>query len=153
MQVLVLDHNKLLDEGMISLAHGLHACSTLTQLSAAHCGFSASGAKAIAEVLKNTSPTSTGASRPKLQFLNISGNRIGAEGLVALCPGISTAVSLLSVGLRDIGVGDTSLDVHASGQLAGAAVASQALQHLDFSCNHIGMPEAMHSPCQIACIQ
>jgi Ran GTPase-activating protein (RanGAP) involved in mRNA processing and transport len=142
-QVLVLDYNKLLDEGMVVLANGLHACPSLTQLSVAHCGFAATGAKALADILRPSEKSSANVSGPKLQFLNVSGNQIGAEGLLALCPRISTAMSLISLGLRDIGIGNTHEDVHASGQLAGAAVASPQLQHLDFSGNHLGMPKSM----------
>jgi hypothetical protein len=78
---LKLDYNPTLgDEGVINLCKGLRTNATLKQLHLQFCNITSKSGPALAEFLAN--------SKSSVELFNMSGNRLGGEGLASLCKGL-----------------------------------------------------------------
>jgi hypothetical protein len=78
---LKLDYNPTLgDEGVINLCKGLRTNSTLKQLHIQFCNVSSKSGPALAEFLAN--------SKSAVEVFNMSGNRLGGDGLAKMCGGL-----------------------------------------------------------------
>jgi hypothetical protein len=78
---LKLDYNPTLgDEGVINLCKGLRTNSTLKQLHIQFCNVSSKSGSALAEFLAN--------SKSAVEVFNMSGNRLGGDGLAKMCGGL-----------------------------------------------------------------
>lgn len=103
---LQLDINPSLgDAGALQLCEGLRSNSSLTKLQLSYCEVGADGAAALAEVL--SMPTCA------LKSLDVSGNRLGSEGMLSLVSGLASNTKLEELNLADNNIGAT-LDSSAS---------------------------------------
>lgn len=137
LSVLVLDHNHLGDQGAAMLAGGLQRCSSLKHLSLAYCGISALGARALGTIFVADEAMKKGnVPAPALLHLNVAGNPLGGAGLMYLCGGVSSSMSLQVLNLFGIGVGEG--DSQALQVLGTTLVLCPTLQQVDFDGNYIG---------------
>lgn len=136
LQVLVLDHNHLGDDGMKRLATGLKRCSKLKTLSVSNCGVGGGGASALNDTLVPDEQDSGALLQPRYVHINLSRNPLGGAGLSALCPGVSACASLKVLNLSDCGISELHLPAIQS--FAEAVGANTSLEQVDFNVNFIG---------------
>ena len=136
MQVLVLDHNLINEDGFAALASGINRNAALQSLSLAYCGLGPQSAALLANILTPDSVLAVSVMQPSLQFLNLSGNALCGQGLSYLCAGLRRSMSIASINLADIGV--TVNDLEAIRTLARSMASNISIAHLDFTRNFIG---------------
>jgi len=78
---------------VVNLCKGLRTNSTLKQLHLQFCNLSSASGPHLADVLAN--------SRSALELFNISGNRLGGQGLASLCAGLMHNTKCETICLAD----------------------------------------------------
>lgn len=138
LQVLVLDHNQLGDQGAKLLAPGLKRCAPLVQLSLAHCGIGPAGAAALSASLHPDPNRQLAEAQPKYKFLNLSGNPLCAEGVKALASGLPYVTSLKVLLLAGVELSDSPSDLQALQALGDALALNTSIDQVDLDANAIG---------------
>ena len=141
LQTLSLDINPgIADAGTMQLCEGLRSNPTLTKLQLSYCEVAADGAAALAEVL--SMPTCA------LKSLDLSGNRLGSEGLASLASGLAANTSLEELNLADNGIGatvDDAMTIDALTALGEVLVSTTCpLAVVDLTLNSLDAPMAEH---------
>ncbi|MEW5298518.1 MAG: hypothetical protein WDW36_001632 [Sanguina aurantia] len=136
LQVLVLDHNHLGDDGVVLLLAGLRRCKTLKQLSMAHCGIGHCGASCLGKHLKLDPVPAVAEQQPKFLQLNLSGNPMGGEGLIGLCEGLRDCATLKVISLASISLQEQ--DNLACEVLSDLLASNTSIDQVDLDHNHIG---------------
>ena len=132
LRTLILDNNLSLScEGLVNLCAGLKTNSDLVNLSLKRCNISHLGASAIGEVLKF--------SRSNLQSIDLTGNKIGGQGLLYLGEGLKHNKRLVSLHIADNLIKSTNID-SAGLRAFRLAVSHQSscLNLIDLRYNQIG---------------
>jgi Ran GTPase-activating protein (RanGAP) involved in mRNA processing and transport len=129
---LKLDYNGTLgDEGVAHLCKGLRTNQSLKQLHLQFCGITAESGPHLAEVLAN--------SRSELEVVNVSGNRMGGAGLLALCVGLQQNVKLETLSLGDNMIDQMEEDMAGLTAFKNVLlIPSCALTSVDLMYNRIG---------------
>eukprot|EP00607_Mallomonas_marina_P008643 CAMPEP_0182423638 /NCGR_PEP_ID=MMETSP1167-20130531/9711_1 /TAXON_ID=2988 /ORGANISM="Mallomonas Sp, Strain CCMP3275" /LENGTH=330 /DNA_ID=CAMNT_0024602809 /DNA_START=71 /DNA_END=1063 /DNA_ORIENTATION=- len=129
---LKLDYNITLGtDGVINLCRGLRTNGTLKQLHLCYCDINHEAGSALSDVLENT--------RSALEWLNLSGNRLGGIGLLALCKGLSLNTKCTHLLLADNMIDQSEDDVKALEAFRDCLMTpSLALTHVDLMYNRIG---------------
>ena len=132
LRTLNLDSNVTLScSGAVNLCFGLKSNVHLVNLSLKRCNIGSIGASALGEVLNFP--------RSNLELLDLTGNRIGGHGLLALCDSMKNNKRLSSLFLADNAIMSTNID--AASLRALCEVGSQQwsnLVSLDLRYNQIG---------------
>ncbi|CAM9998429.1 unnamed protein product, partial [Phaeothamnion confervicola] len=103
---LKLDYNpRLGSDGAAALCRGLRTNAMLRQLHLPYCGVGPEGGGALGEVLAY--------GRCHLTVLNLQGNRIGADGLARMAPGLARNASLAFLSVADNEIGGCEADATA----------------------------------------
>eukprot|EP01041_Mallomonas_annulata_P001121 gene1121-2181_t len=94
LMTLKLDYNTTLGAaGVINLCRGLRTNSTLKQLHLCYCDITSEAGAALSDVLENT--------RSALEYINLTGNRLGGLGLGAICRGLIQNTKCSRLGFAD----------------------------------------------------
>lgn len=149
MQTLVLDHNAIGDAGFATLASGLKRCAALKKLSLAYCGLTGAATNLLADILTPSDTLQVSVMQPHLEYINLSGNALGAPGLLQLSSGLKTCESIGSVALLSVGVQDQ--DMGAVQALVEAMAVNSTFAFLDFRGNDIGKP--LHDESAVAVLR
>jgi len=129
---LKLDYNTTLGtEGVANLCRGLRSNCTLKQLHLCYCGIEGEAGSALSDVLENTMSA--------LEWLNLSGNRLGGEGLSALCRGLMVNTKCTHLFLADNMIDQGEQDVRALELFRDCLMTpTVGLTHVDLMYNRIG---------------
>lgn len=131
LNTLVLDFNMTLQsDGVTALCRGLSTNSTLKKLSLRHCGIDEKGGSPIAKMLMFK--------RIALISLDLTGNRLGAEGLRDICSGLMNNSSLKTLRLADNSIGHSEDDIKSLELLAEVISSNTSLIAVDLLHNKIG---------------
>eukprot|EP01035_Chromulina_nebulosa_P024512 gene24512-31919_t len=100
---LKLDYNATLgDEGVVNLCKGLRTNMTLKQLHLQFCGLTSASGVPLSDLLAF--------SKSSLEWLNVSGNKIGGLGLRDLCKGLMVNTKCVTLGMADNAIDQTEDD-------------------------------------------
>eukprot|EP00985_Skeletonema_marinoi_P005287 scaffold2281_cov167-Skeletonema_marinoi.AAC.2 len=127
---LILDFNAVGSEGASALCKGIATNSSLTVLSLKHCNIDSKGGDPISAMLMFK--------RLALTTLDLSGNCLGATGLVDLCKGLETNTSLTIFRLADNNIRQTDEDIAALEVFGQVLLKHSKLAEVDLDNNHIG---------------
>ena len=124
LQILKLDHNDIGSKGLEYLAEGMAINKTVTSLSLTYCNIDEGGARALFEMMIFT--------QSNLEELNLSGNLLRNDGLIALLKGVSINKKLSHLLLADnqFNEDDSVLDA-----IRSCFIKNQKLGHYDFRYN------------------
>ncbi|CAM9971492.1 unnamed protein product, partial [Choristocarpus tenellus] len=129
---LKLDYNLSLgSEGVAALCRGLRTNSSLKQLHLPYCSLGGDSGAPLGEMLSST--------HLQLAVLNLQGNRLEAEGVKGISPGLARNRSLVYLSLADNGVGAADVDVAALEDFRVAMMSCPTLTHIDLLYNRIGV--------------
>ena len=106
-QILRLDHNDLLAEGVQNLAVGLSLNSTITHLYLSYCKIPALGARGLFESLIFVNSV--------IEELDLQGNFLKGDGIVELCRGLILAPKLKTLNISDNQFGQENIVLNAIG--------------------------------------
>ncbi|KAA0175441.1 hypothetical protein FNF27_03141 [Cafeteria roenbergensis] len=141
LMTLRLDLNKgILDAGAIELCKGLRTNRTLSTLTLSFCGITEAAVPALAEVL--TSPFSN------LTELDLRGNSLKSEGLLALSESLMGNTKLETLHLADNGIGASTEEVNrtaieALGTVLAAPAETSKVCRVDMEMNTIAEDDAV----------
>ncbi|GBG26653.1 NACHT, LRR and PYD domains-containing protein 1 [Hondaea fermentalgiana] len=122
-----LDYNvKLGTAGLRALTNGLCSNSIIKRLSLSYCGIDDTGGRAVKNILLTIGT--------QLEELNLKGNRLGAQGLIAFSKALGNNKVLRSLDFSDNAVG---VEIPALMALAEALKINDTLVELKFDENHI----------------
>lgn len=131
-----LDYNSRLgSDGVAALAKGLITNRTLKRLYLRYCGIDESGGKALSEILS--------APKISLSVLDLSGNRLGCQGLLHLCPGLQQNKSLQQLYLTDNAIIPIENNIEGIMQFSNVLKDHKSLTEIHLLYNKIGVEGAL----------
>ena len=134
---LKLDYNACLGaEGVISLCRGLRTNISLMELHLAYCMITYEAGPALAEMLANA--------KSALEVLNLTGNRLGAIGLSAICKGLAVNHKLETFKIADNMIDQSDEDMQALADFRDCLFNPQSgMTKIDLMYNRIGEKGAL----------
>ena len=131
-----LDYNTYLgSDGVTALAKGLITNNTLKRLYLRYCGIDENGGKALSEILS--------APKTSLTILDLSGNRLGCQGLLYLCPGLQENKSLQQLYLTDNTIMPIENNIEGIIQFSNLLKNHKSLTEIHLLYNKIGVEGAL----------
>ena len=132
LQVLKLDYNTSIGTtGIFYLCRGLRTNSTIRILSLTSCGIGPEGGVCIGDVLAF--------SKSSIEEININCNRLGGDGLKAVCTGLMSNTKCEKVNIADNNIDQLESDMRGLCELRDLLmVPTSAITSWDMTCNRIG---------------